>query len=76
MSFWVFFFCCNPLLNPLLKLKHKKDTKAKRALSPQSAPLPAKAAVYTVTSLQELWGLLQVLYAEKIGKDIPTDRRS
>lgn len=52
----------------------KKDTKTKRAPSPQSAPLPARAAVYTVTSLQELWELLQVLYAEKFGKDIPTDR--
>lgn len=54
----------------------KKDTKTKRAASPQSAPLPARAAVYTVASLQELWELLRILYAEKFGQDIPTDRRN
>ncbi len=54
----------------------KNDTKTKRAPSPQSAPLPAKAAVYTVTSLQEVWELLRILYAEKFGQDVPTDRRT
>ena len=54
----------------------KNDTKTKCAPSPKSVPLPAKAAVYTVTSLQEVWELLQILYTEKFGKDIPTDRRS
>ena len=54
----------------------KNDTKTRRAPSPQSAPLSAKATVYTVTSLQEVWELLRVLYAEKFGKDLPTDRRS
>ena len=54
----------------------KNDTKTKRAPSPQRAHLPAKAAVYTVTSLQEVWELLRVLYAEKFGKDLPTDRRT
>ena len=54
----------------------KNDTKTKRAPSPQSAPLSAKAAVYTVTSLQEVWELLRVLYTEKFGQDIPTDRRT
>lgn len=66
-----------PTLKPTFGAEaRKKDTKTKRAPSPQSAPLPAGAAVHTVASLQELWGLLQVLYAEKIGQDIPTDRRT
>ena len=71
------FLLLQPTLKPTFGAEaRKKDTKAKRAPSPQSVPLPARAAVHTVASLQELWGLLQVLYAEKIGQDIPTDRRS